>query len=187
MHSEKEAAMSSTAISPQNIDLGQVDLVLDVRTAMEHAEKHLALPHVHVPLDELAPAALMKRHKLGKTARVLVVCRAGGRAAKAAQMFADAGYTHVQVVSGGLEGCEACGYSLAGHAAGGNMVKNRLTLERQVRIAAGGMAAAGALAALLLHPLFALVPLAIGCGLVFAGVTNRCGLALVLTKAPWNQ
>jgi len=34
---------------------------------------------------------------------------------------------------------------------------------------------------------FALIPLFVGGGLVYAGVTNNCGMALVLTKAPWNK
>jgi len=45
----------------------------------------------------------------------------------------------------------------------------------------------GALLALFVNPAFVAIPLFVGCGLIFAGVTDRCGMMLVLTKAPWNK
>jgi hypothetical protein len=48
-------------------------------------------------------------------------------------------------------------------------------------------AATGAALALFINPIFGIIPLFVGCGLIFAGVTDRCGMALVLTKAPWNK
>ena len=58
---------------------------------------------------------------------------------------------------------------------------------RQVQIAVGSISAVGAALALLVNPMFALIPLVTGCGLLFAGVTGFCGLALVLAKMPWNK
>jgi hypothetical protein len=49
------------------------------------------------------------------------------------------------------------------------------------------MAAVGAVAALLVNPLFALVPAFVGSGLVFAGVTDTCGMAMVLSKLSYNR
>jgi rhodanese-related sulfurtransferase len=165
------------------------NLVIDVRTAMEHGEKHLATPHVHVPLDSLDPTDVMRRHGFDKTSGVYIVCRSGKRAAQAADKFAAAGYTNVHVVEGGLIACEDCGHAVKGQvaAAAATGAKGPITLERQVRIVAGALAFAGAALALVVHPLFALLPLFIGGGLVFAGVTDRCGMALMLTKAPWNK
>ena len=65
--------------------------------------------------------------------------------------------------------------------------KGPISLERQVRIAAGLFAATGASLGLLVSPAFTIIPLFVGCGLIFAGVTDRCGMALVLTKEPWNK
>jgi hypothetical protein len=56
-----------------------------------------------------------------------------------------------------------------------------------VQIVVGSLSAAGALLALTVNPLFALLPLVIGSGLLFAGLTGFCGLALLLAKMPWNQ
>ena len=62
-----------------------------------------------------------------------------------------------------------------------------MSLERQVRIAAGGIAATGAALALAVHPWFAGIPLFVGCGLVFAGVTDTCAMGMLIAKMPWNQ
>jgi hypothetical protein len=39
----------------------------------------------------------------------------------------------------------------------------------------------------LLHPLLYLLAAFVGAGLVFAGVTDTCGMAMLLAKMPWNQ
>jgi rhodanese-related sulfurtransferase len=166
-------------------------IILDVRTAMEHNEKRLAAPHAHIPLDQLKPDDFMMRHGLDKDSAVYIVCRSGKRAAQAADKFSASGYHNIHIVDGGLIACEDQGLAVHGAATSSTTQtttkKAPLTLERQVRIAAGLIAATGAALTLTLNPLFALIPLFVGCGLVFAGVTDRCGMALVLTKAPWNK
>jgi fatty acid desaturase len=62
-----------------------------------------------------------------------------------------------------------------------------LPLMRQVQITVGLISAAGAALALAVNPLFAIIPLVMGCGLLFAGLTGMCGLALLLAKMPWNR
>lgn len=164
-------------------------IVLDVRTRMEHAEKHLTLGHAHMPLDELKPADFMMRHGMDKDSGVYILCRSGKRAAQAAEKFVADGYRNIHVIEGGIVACEDCGQKVEGHAATPAPVQTNgpLSLERQVRIAAGVLAATGALLGLMVNPLFSIIPLFVGGGLVFAGVTDRCGMALVLTKAPWNK
>lgn len=166
-------------------------VIIDVRTGMEHAEKRLTSGHEHVPLDELKPTDFMMRRGLDKDAAVYLLCRAGGRAAQAAEKFSAEGYRNVHVVEGGLVACEECGHELEGHdvSTGGAVAvtKGPLPLERQVRIAAGLIAGVGALLALTSSSLFAIVPLFVSGGLIFSGVTDRCGMALVLAKAPWNK
>jgi hypothetical protein len=63
----------------------------------------------------------------------------------------------------------------------------RMSLERQVRIAAGGIAAIGGLLALFANQSFAAVPALMGSGLVFAGVTDKCTLGMLLAKLPYNR
>ncbi len=69
------------------------------------------------------------------------------------------------------------------------MVRGRKTisLERQVRIGAGSLVLAGVLLGWFVRPEFIWLSGLVGAGLVFAGITDICGLALLLAKAPWNR
>lgn len=65
-------------------------------------------------------------------------------------------------------------------------------LERRLRIAAGSLVAGGAaLAAFGPSPLWQQIGMwlagFIGSGLVFAGVTDTCGMGMLIAKMPWNQ
>lgn len=62
----------------------------------------------------------------------------------------------------------------------------RYSMERQVRMAAGGLVLAGALLSLW-APGFLVVPVFVGAGLVYAGLSGSCGMALVLARLPWNR
>jgi rhodanese-related sulfurtransferase len=162
-------------------------VIVDVRTPLEHQTQHLVRPHDHVPLDQLNPQDFMLRRGLDKDAAVYCLCRSGMRARTAAEKFIAAGYKNIHVIEGGIVACEGCGEevsSASGAAAGGGKI---MSLERQVRIAAGALIVLGSLLGYAVDAGFYLLPLFVGAGLVFAGVTDRCGMALVLTKAPWNK
>ena len=62
-----------------------------------------------------------------------------------------------------------------------------ISLERQVRIVAGSLVFIGVLLGWFVHPAFVWLSGFVGAGLVFAGVTDFCGMGLLLAKAPWNQ
>jgi len=62
-----------------------------------------------------------------------------------------------------------------------------LELQRQVQIGAGSLAFLGTLLGLTVSPWFLAVPLLVGGGLTIAGVTGFCGMAMLLTRAPWNR
>jgi hypothetical protein len=57
---------------------------------------------------------------------------------------------------------------------------------RQVQIAAGSLVVAGTLLGAFVHPAWLVLSGFVGAGLVFAGITNTCGLALLLARMPWN-
>jgi hypothetical protein len=61
-----------------------------------------------------------------------------------------------------------------------------ISLERQVRICAGLLTLTGSLLALV-NIWFMVIPAFIGAGLTFAGLSNTCGMGMLLTKAPWNK
>ena len=84
------------------------------------------------------------------------------------------------MVEGGLEACRASGLGIV------KGERRILPLMRQVQIVIGLVSATGAALAILNHPMFALIPLFMGLGLVFAGMTGTCGLAILMAKMPWN-
>jgi rhodanese-related sulfurtransferase len=150
--------------------------VIDVRTPVEFAEVHVPQAR-SVPLDELKPSSL----QLQKDQPVYLLCRSGQRATKAAEKFAKEGFSQPIVVEGG---------TLAWIKA--NLPVERSTvkvvsLERQVRIAAGALVFTGVLLARFVNFDFIWLSGFVGAGLVFAGITDFCGMGLLLAKLPWNK
>lgn len=178
-------------------------IILDVRTAMEHGEKRLVCAHAHVPLDALDPVAFMRERNLSDTTPVYLLCRSGNRARQAGEKFVAAGYKNVFVVSNGIGACAECGYEVEGTQVAAEAAKKAadaaaspaanmkglaaLPLEQQVRVVAGAVVALGALLAMMSSSVFIIIPFAVGCGLLYSGLTGDCRLALMLEKAPWNK
>ena len=62
-----------------------------------------------------------------------------------------------------------------------------ISLERQVRIAAGLLVLIGAILSYFAHPYWLALPAIVGAGLTIAGITDSCGMGMLLAKMPWNQ
>lgn len=151
--------------------------ILDVRTPGEHESVHLRGAY-NVPLDTLGEHGEEIRAHV--TAPVVLICQSGQRARRAEEALRAAGMPNLHVLDGGVSGWISAGKPVVRGA-------ERLSLERQVRIAAGALAAIGGLLALVVNPLFAILPTFVGSGLVFAGVTNWCGMAMLLARLPYNR
>jgi rhodanese-related sulfurtransferase len=150
--------------------------LLDVRTPAEFGEVHISFAR-NVPLDRLDPKAALA----GRTGDepVYVVCRSGSRGQKACEKIAAAGFPNVVNVVGGTLACVEAGLPV---------VRGRkvMSLERQVRIAAGSLVLLG-VGLGFLHPAFFGLAGFVGAGLVFAGITDTCGMGMLLAKMPWNR
>ena len=153
--------------------------LLDVRTPGEFGCAHVPGARL-VPLDALDVPAFLKERG-AKDQPVYVLCQSGGRARKAVEQFRRAGFDGAVLVEGGTQAWIDAGLPVVRGAS------RVLPLMRQVQIGVGLVSGAGAALALAVNPWFALIPLATGCGLLFAGITGFCGLALVLAKMPWNR
>ena len=171
--------MSVTTISPQALDAmvrsGAAIELLDVRTPAEFQEVHVGFAR-NVPLDRLDPQQLASRPG---NAPLYVICRSGSRGKQACEKLAAAGVQVVNVEGG----------TLAWDQAGLPVVRGRkvMSLERQVRIAAGALVLTGASLGYFVHPAWIGLSAFVGAGLVFAGVTDSCGMAMLLARMPWNQ
>ena len=61
------------------------------------------------------------------------------------------------------------------------------SLERQVRFTAGLLVLAGVVVGFAVTPYLFLLSGFVGAGLVFAAVTDTCGMAMMLARMPWNK
>ena len=169
-----------TASELSELNRRQTVELIDVRSPIEFQEVRAEAAR-NVPLDALDPHKLIESRGKPDDRPLYVLCKSGARGAKAQKKFADAGYANVVNVEGGTD---------AWVAAGLPVVRGRkvMSLERQVRIAAGFLVLAGALAAMATgNVYFAAIPAFVGAGLMFAGITDSCGMGMLISKMPWNQ
>lgn len=175
--------MQIATISPREVNAqrssGQPVELIDVRTPVEFREVHADLAR-NVPLDALDPQALLATRSGSAEQPLYVICRTGSRGQQACAKLVAAGQTNVFNVEGG---------TLAWAEAGLPVVRGQkaISLERQVRIAAGSLVLTGAVLGWLVHPAFIGLSAFVGAGLIFAGVTDTCGMGLLLARMPWNQ
>lgn len=151
-------------------------VMIDVRTGVEYAQVHAA-DVVHIPLDSFNPAQVMQRYP-GRI--IACICKSGKRGGQAAQMLADAGCASLANITGGTEAWEAAGLPVEKNS-------KVISLERQVRIAAGFLVFVGSLLGYFVHRGFFIIPGFVGAGLMFAGITDFCGMGLLIAKMPWNK
>jgi rhodanese-related sulfurtransferase len=149
---------------------GKVRLV-DVRTPAEYGEIHIE-GSILMPLERLNPQQV--------DGPVVLVCRSGKRAEQARQKLAAAGCKNLAVLEGGVLAWEQAGLPV-------KRGKAVISLERQVRIAAGLLILTGLALGILVHPAFYGLSAFVGAGLTFAGITDWCGMAMLLARMPWNQ
>ena len=99
---------------------------------------------------------------------------------KVCQKLEAAGFTNLVNVDGGTSAWQSTGLPVVEG-------KKVMSLERQVRIAAGSLVVIGVIVGQFVHPAgFGLSGL-IGAGLVFSAVTNTCGMGMLIAKMPWNR
>lgn len=156
----------------------QVALTLiDVRTPAEFSSAHIPGSY-NVPLDQLSEHADLLRSVSGEP--VVLICRSGGRARQAETTLLGADLPRVHVLHGGLAAWETQRLPLRRGAV-------RWSLDRQVRGVAGALVLGGVLAGWLVWPPLTALAAAIGGGLAFSAITDTCGLAMLLSRLPYNR
>ena len=150
--------------------------LVDIREPDEFAREHID-GAVSMPLSRLEQGKLTREPR----GEIVFHCKSGMRTntncARLAAHVDGAAY----MLEGGLDAWKQAGLTVA------NYSKAPLELNRQVQITVGALVLIGALLAAFAHPAFIIAPLALGAGLVFAGVSGWCGMAHLLARAPWNK
>lgn len=152
----------------QSLERGGCTLV-DVREYPEYVEAHLPGSRL-VPLGELK-----RRPELAGEGEVLLLCRSGRRAQEAMTLLEGRPGVQPVMIKGGIEAWKQAGYPI-------RKEKGPISLERQVRIAAGALVLVG-----LLVPGWTPLSYFVAAGLIFAGVTDTCAMGLLIARLPWNR
>lgn len=153
------------------------DIVLiDIREPSEYAREHIRGAR-------LVPLAAIDSHDFDAETHKMAVftCRSGNRTAMNAARLLAKGFREAHMLAGGLDAWKRAGLPVHRND------KAPLELQRQVQIAAGGLAFLGALLAWLVSPWFILLSGFVGAGLMMAGLTGFCGMAHLLAAMPWNR
>lgn len=169
------AAQTISASEFKNVVAGGNFKLVDVRTPAEFQDTHVR-GAVNVPLDRVSTETVPQPTE-GQP--LYVICQKGGRGSKACDQLSAAGLENVVNVEGGTTACEQAGLPVV-------RGKKVMSLERQVRIAAGSLVLLG-IGLYFVHPAFLALSAFVGAGLVFAGVTDTCGMGMLLARMPWNQ
>lgn len=158
------------------MNLPSSTLLLDVRTPAEYADGHLS-GAVNIPLSELEDHL----DELRLYRQVLVYCRSSNRSNTACQLLTRAGIQNSLNLDGGIVAWREQGLQTVCHQRG------TISIDRQVKLIAGVLILTGLLLSQFVHPAFIGLTAFVGAGLTFAGSSNICMMAILLSKMPWNQ
>lgn len=174
----------TTQTGPIVFDLSAVELqallargeacLVDVREEDEQRAERIA------GADSMPLSRFDARRLRRKGPPPVLYCRSGRRSNEAAQALLREGWGEVHQLSGGIESWKAAGLPVERDE------RAPLPLMRQVQIAIGAGVLTGCALGFLVHPGFYGLAAFFGAGLVFAGLSGTCGLALLLERMPWN-
>ncbi len=167
---------ASTSITAPSLNATNAAQLLDVRTPAEFEEAHIPGSKL-APLDRFEPEQVCEVFDTEQP--IYIICGSGKRAAQAVEKMQASGHDCAVLLEGGIAEWEKHDLRL-------NRGRKAMSLERQVRIAAGALVVIG-VALSFANPWFLVLPAFIGSGLVFAGITDSCGMGMMLAKMPWNR
>ncbi len=165
-----------TSITPtfaqQMLTKGEA-ILLDVREPAEYKAEYIK-GSILLPLAKCRANALPPLN--GKT--LIVHCQAGKRGQQACAKLASLGQP-LYNLEGGLDAWKKAGLPVE--------KGSTLPLIRQVHITVGSLIIALTTLGFIHHPYWHMGAGLMGLGLLNAGATGWCGMAMVLSKMPWNR
>ena len=177
---QKGEAVSLEIISPkESKELVRKDSktkLLDVRSVLEFAEEHIDAAQ-NIPIDTLV-SRIKELSDSGNS--FIVLCRTGNRSPMAADMLLQSGIHNVRVMDGGIIRWEKEKLGVIKGVGG-------ISIERQVRAAAGSLVLLGVLLTFFVHPSFIVITIFVSCSLIYSGLSDNCMMGMLLMKLPYNK
>jgi rhodanese-related sulfurtransferase len=158
------------------LNAGMECYVIDVREYPEYAMGHIAGARL-MPLGTLTTRAT----ELDRSLPIYVICRTGRRAAQAQERLSALGFQDVRNVRGGITAWQEEKFPLVGDK------RAVWSLERQVRLVVGVLVLSVVLLSVTVSSYFIWLAGFVGLGLIFAGITDSCAMAMLIAKLPWNR
>lgn len=168
--------MKATTLQQQHL-AGRVQVV-DVRSGNEWRAGHIAGAE-HLPLAELEGGRSPSSAEPGNV--LVLVCQSGVRAAKAQLVLKERGI-EAEVLEGGMNAWAAAGLPQEQEEG-----RHGISLMRQVQLIIGCINLLSLGLGIVHSPWWLGIPLFTSLGLLVAGITGTCGLALLLARMPWNR
>lgn len=169
------ATLLESSQAKQFIEENKTCQILDVRNPDEFNAGHIKGAKL-IPLSELEA----KHAELSKDKHLLVYCKSGKRSNKAVESLEQKGYKNLFQIAGGLDAWLQAGHSV------NKLQSCPISVSRQVFIVAGTLILASSLLTFI-NRNFIAIPIFVGAGLLFSGLTGFCGMQILLEKMPWNK
>lgn len=150
-------------------------VLVDVREVDEHLNERIDGAANH-PFSNFEPSALPDSN--GR--RVVLHCRSGDRSRRAALKLLAAGHPEAFHLAGGI-----MAWKHEGHPTLHTRVP--ITIARQVQVTVGILILTTVALGVFVSPWWLAATAFFGCGLLFAGVTDKCPLAMLIAQMPWNR
>ncbi len=152
-------------------------IIVDVREPGEHGAQ--AIPNaILLPLGKVNESAVPEAS--GK--KLILHCKSGNRGSKAcAKLLKENPNLELYNLEGGIDAWEKAGFEVKKSG------KLFLPLDQQVQLTIGAFVLIGIVLGYTTHPGFLILSAFFALGLINAGLTGWCGLAMMMAKMPWNQ
>jgi len=152
-------------------------ILIDVREPAEHEAESISG-------SKLIPLSKICKQEIGdvKDKKLVVHCKAGKRGGTACEkLLSEDPALEIYNLEGGIGAWQQDGFDVKSSG------KFFLPLDRQVQLTIGLGVLIGVILGYFVNSNFFLLSAFFGAGLTFAGVTGYCGLAILMTKMPWNK
>lgn len=148
-------------------------VLIDVREVSEYEAEHIP-GAINMPLSVFDVNAVKS---FSPDKKLIIQCLSGKRAGQACARLDN---QNASVMEGGIDGWKKAKFETQKKGLG-------INIQRQVMMVAGSLVLLGSLLTIFTDPNFIALPLFVGAGLLFAGLTGWCGMAMLLGKMSWNK
>jgi rhodanese-related sulfurtransferase len=156
------------------INKGNISLI-DIREVDEHKTGYIE-NSINMPMSKFDIKTVEKI----ESENIVIYCLSGMRCEKILGQLSQIENKNIFKLNGGIN---------AWKSINGAIIRDgsAFSIMQQVLMIAGSLVLLGSILSLSLNINWVFLPMFIGAGLLFAGITGWCGMAKILSFMPWNK